>query len=313
MNELTLGTQGDRRGFLPGQEVAGGAAWRLDGIPREVEVCLFWFTRGKGTEDVVVVDTVRLDSPSREDRRDFRFTLPEGPYSFSGRLISLTWALELVTRRRGRPTGSRSPCLPQAKRYPSGWPTGKRREPMRARDNPFRTECLHRVGYRLRGTTWADLMARLRQLSNRAAIVGPEGSGKTTLLAELADRLGNDGFRVRSHRLGGGGVPGELWEGLRGRDAVLLDGADVLGRLAWRRFTRRTQGAGAVIVTSHRAGLLPTLHTCATTPQLLGELVEDLTAGHAPVAPGTVEALFREHRGDLRLALRELYDVYAGR
>lgn len=101
MNELTLGTQGDRRGFLPGQEVAGGAAWRLDGIPREVEVCLFWFTRGKGTEDVVVVDTVRLDSPSREDRRDFRFTLPEGPYSFSGRLISLTWALELVTRRPG--------------------------------------------------------------------------------------------------------------------------------------------------------------------------------------------------------------------
>jgi hypothetical protein len=31
-----------------------------------------------------------------EDARSFRFRLPESPYSFSGKLISLTWALELV-------------------------------------------------------------------------------------------------------------------------------------------------------------------------------------------------------------------------
>jgi len=30
------------------------------------------------------------------DRREFRFRLPEGPYSFSGKLISLLWAIEVV-------------------------------------------------------------------------------------------------------------------------------------------------------------------------------------------------------------------------
>ena len=101
MSELALRTLDDRREFLPGQEVSGEAAWSLDGDPRAAEVRLFWFTRGKGTDDVEVVDTVRFDRPSRDDRREFRFTLPEGPHSFSGRLISLTWALELVTKRPG--------------------------------------------------------------------------------------------------------------------------------------------------------------------------------------------------------------------
>lgn len=30
------------------------------------------------------------------DRRDFRFRLPAGPYSFEGKLITLAWALEAV-------------------------------------------------------------------------------------------------------------------------------------------------------------------------------------------------------------------------
>jgi hypothetical protein len=35
-------------------------------------------------------------SPLLEETRSFRFRLPEAPYSFSGKLISLVWALELV-------------------------------------------------------------------------------------------------------------------------------------------------------------------------------------------------------------------------
>ena len=57
---------------------------------------LFWFTRGKGTEEAGVVRTERFDRPASKETRSFHFSLPEAPYSFSGSLISLIWALELV-------------------------------------------------------------------------------------------------------------------------------------------------------------------------------------------------------------------------
>ena len=58
---------------------------------------MFWFTRGQGIEDAGVVETVRFDRPLREEARPFRIRLPGAPYSFSGKLISLIWAVELVS------------------------------------------------------------------------------------------------------------------------------------------------------------------------------------------------------------------------
>jgi hypothetical protein len=37
-----------------------------------------------------------FDGAGAEDRHEFRLRLPSGPYSFSGKLISLIWALEVV-------------------------------------------------------------------------------------------------------------------------------------------------------------------------------------------------------------------------
>lgn len=96
MNQLRLGTRDNQREFRPGEEVHGAAGWQLDQPAKAVEVRLFWYTRGKGTEDVGVVGTVRFDQPQQEEARPFQFKLPESPYSFSGKLISLIWALELV-------------------------------------------------------------------------------------------------------------------------------------------------------------------------------------------------------------------------
>jgi len=76
--------------------VRGRALWILDEPPKAVEVRLFWYTEGKGTQDVELIDSVRFDAPPQRDQKDFRFTLPDEPYSFSGKLISLIWALELV-------------------------------------------------------------------------------------------------------------------------------------------------------------------------------------------------------------------------
>ena len=94
---VKIGTRDSRTEFRPGEEISGAVGWQLTQPPKSVEVRLFWYTRGKGTEDVSVVDTVRFDNPKQEEARPFSFTAPAGPYSFSGKLISLIWALELVT------------------------------------------------------------------------------------------------------------------------------------------------------------------------------------------------------------------------
>ncbi len=96
MSELKIELRDGRTAFQPGAELAGVANWESAAPPRAVEVRLLWFTRGKGTEDVQVVNTVRFDDLQAGVARPFRFRLPPAPYSFSGRLISLRWAVELV-------------------------------------------------------------------------------------------------------------------------------------------------------------------------------------------------------------------------
>jgi hypothetical protein len=83
-------------GFAPGEELSGRVSWTADREPTDVELRLFWYTSGKGSSDLGIVEALRFDRPQRQDQRAFRFTLPKEPYSFSGKLISLLWALELI-------------------------------------------------------------------------------------------------------------------------------------------------------------------------------------------------------------------------
>jgi hypothetical protein len=98
MSVLKIELSAGRTAFAPGEELTGAATWKLEKPPRAVELRLFWFTRGWGTEDAGVVETVRFDHPLPEEARPFRLRLPEAPYSFSGKLMSLHWAVELVAR-----------------------------------------------------------------------------------------------------------------------------------------------------------------------------------------------------------------------
>lgn len=186
---------------------------------------------------------------------------------------------------------------------------------MRARDNPFAVQRVLKIRYRLSGVTWEELLERLAALRWRAALVGPHGHGKTTLLEDLGARLGGMGFRVRTATLRAGerrlGPDREsaLFRDPGPCDLLLVDGAEQLDRLAWWRLRRRSRAAAGLIITSHRPGLLPTLHECRTTPELLAGIVEDLVGPNKASAAGE---LFDRHGGNLRDALRELYDVHAG-
>ena len=190
---------------------------------------------------------------------------------------------------------------------------------MRARDNPFAVDRVLAVRYRLAGTTWEELLARLAALGGRGALVGPEGSGKTTLLEDLAPRLAGRGLRVHliSLREGEHRLPAEPGRSLPQRlgvgDFVLLDGADALSRLAWLDLRRRARHAGGLVVTLHRPGRLPTLHRCETDPELLAGIVRDLLREEGREAVPCLRELLARHDGNVRTALRELYDVWAER
>lgn len=102
MTTLRIDLDGDRRWFLPGDTVSGSIVWRLDEPADAIEVRLFWHTSGKGTEDVEIVDVHRTETHRQDGEQAFSLRLPLGPYSFSGSLITLSWALELVVLPDGQ-------------------------------------------------------------------------------------------------------------------------------------------------------------------------------------------------------------------
>lgn len=183
-----------------------------------------------------------------------------------------------------------------------------------ARDNPFSTDRVLRERYRFSTQNWSQLHEKLTYHRGRGSLVGPKGSGKTTLLEDLLVKLVQPGRRITLIRLSAEAprlpriFSDTFFAKLDHDDAVLLDGAEQLSLPRWLRFRWKSRRAGIVIATTHRAGRLPVLHRCSTTPVLLRELVRSLGV---ELAPAEATALHRRHRGNIREALRELYDHHA--
>lgn len=188
---------------------------------------------------------------------------------------------------------------------------------MRARDNPLTVQRVRALRYRLRGTTLVQLRQRLAKLGYRAAIVGPHGHGKTTLMEDLAADLRRDGWEIRGLRLQAGArrLPREeqrdLFAGAGRSTLLFIDGVDELAPLARWRLLRDSRRAAGLLVASHHAGPLPTLWRCETSAALLRDLLAELGVDPAALPGRPADELFARHRGDLRAALRELYDAYA--
>lgn len=96
MSTLEIRIRDNKASFRPGEVLEGTVRWQLDKNAQTMELRLFWHTEGKGDADISVEQTQRFEAPSLSGDGDFRFILPGAPYTFSGRLISLIWALELV-------------------------------------------------------------------------------------------------------------------------------------------------------------------------------------------------------------------------
>lgn len=186
---------------------------------------------------------------------------------------------------------------------------------MTPRHNPFRAERLDNMPFVFENSSMEELLARLKKLNFRAAIIGARGRGKTTLLDALAPHLQARGWNVHRRQLNSTqrNFPRAEWRefsALGARDFILLDGAEQLSYWHRRRFLRSTRRATGVLLTSHRAGILPTLYECRSSSPLLQTLIAQL-APEQQFSAAFTDALFHRHDGNLREALRALYDQSA--
>ena len=96
MTGIHVEIAGGKSRFRPGEMLEGVVHWEFAKTPTYVEVKLAWRTQGKGTEDSAVAVHTLIQNPARSDRKEFRLPIPRGPYSFSGKLVSLVWSLSAL-------------------------------------------------------------------------------------------------------------------------------------------------------------------------------------------------------------------------
>ncbi len=82
----------------PGATLSGEILWALEKPPELVKLSLGWFTEGRGTVDAKIVVSEQWSTVETAGQETFSFTIPAGPYSFEGHLITLKWTLELTLK-----------------------------------------------------------------------------------------------------------------------------------------------------------------------------------------------------------------------
>lgn len=101
MSALAIEPMDGRTAFEPSETITVEARWELDSEPESLEVRMVWNTAGKGDTDRGIEKTVTIDAPGPAGSRRLDVALPAAPYSFSGKYVSLIWALELIAEPSG--------------------------------------------------------------------------------------------------------------------------------------------------------------------------------------------------------------------
>ena len=190
---------------------------------------------------------------------------------------------------------------------------------MKSHSNPFASRCMESIPYQFTDISLHTVMEQLASQNFRGSITGPKGSGKTTLLETIGRQLGQTGFscdylyfkkdsKLRCR---------QQLKPVTGEDisktAYLIDGTEQLSRFEWSRLYSKIKLSGAVVLTAHVKSPLPPLIHTQTSPSLLYDLVLKLNGKTDMISEQAVFDLYHRHKGDIRQALRELYDVWAER
>ncbi|MDA3960688.1 MAG: hypothetical protein PF961_07845 [Planctomycetota bacterium] len=95
MSSITINLDNDA--LTPGARVQAQVSWTLQERADRVAVKLIWYTEGKGTEDLGLIDSEIIEDAGTSGNTVVSLQCPDFPYSFSGTLISLHYAVEAVT------------------------------------------------------------------------------------------------------------------------------------------------------------------------------------------------------------------------
>ena len=94
--ELDRTVAGGEGGYVPGEALTGLVRWSLSREPVVVMVRLFWRTEGKGSGDSGLAGELKFEGLTGAGEQAFVFEGPDGPYSYSGKLVSVVWAVEAI-------------------------------------------------------------------------------------------------------------------------------------------------------------------------------------------------------------------------
>lgn len=181
--------------------------------------------------------------------------------------------------------------------------------------NPFRAAAIHALPYQPTSLTLPQILSKLKSLNYRAAITGPHGTGKSTCLKQLNNQLLASNFQTLQLTLNQSNPkfnPAQLTQlnSLTPNHILLLDGAEQLSPLKWRKFLKSTTHLAGLIITTHKPHRLPTLFTTTTSLDLLTSLTQQLTP-LTPQLQQNLPQLFNKHAGNIRDIFHELYLIYA--
>lgn len=187
---------------------------------------------------------------------------------------------------------------------------------MRPGDNPFASRFIDNVAFHFRaGDSLAAYWQRLETHRFRGAIIGDHGSGKSTLLLQTQSELAQRGIPTLSLFINTERprLSPQQYQSLLdvdGDTVIIFDGADLLSWWDWRRVKRRSRCAKGMIITSHGRALLPCLYRTQTDVALLHHVMTCLNVPLTPALSQHCEQLFKQHRGNIRDVLRDLYWLY---
>ncbi|MDD5597684.1 MAG: hypothetical protein PHV82_07050 [Victivallaceae bacterium] len=94
MDKISLMLRDGRTSYRPGGKIRGEVEWDLSRDVRDITINIFWYTGGVGDQDSEAAVSEKIDMPMQNGRRSFEMELPMAPYSYSGRITSLKWAVE---------------------------------------------------------------------------------------------------------------------------------------------------------------------------------------------------------------------------
>jgi len=83
--------------YRPGAVLEGEARWHLDGPLESLDLNVYWTTDGNFGAGIapMIVHSQKIAVSALEGRHLFRLDLPQGPWSFQGKLFSVRWYVEL--------------------------------------------------------------------------------------------------------------------------------------------------------------------------------------------------------------------------